>query len=72
MGEVPNFVGYTLEETPLQPVRVRAVCECGGEVVFAGITSAAIPEKSLHKCRSCGNKYAIEGIYPRTIYREEK
>ena len=61
---------FTIKETLVYPVRQKAYCVCGGELVYTGRTNPMNPVKYIHTCDKCDKLVKINGkAYPRIKYK---
>lgn len=51
-------------------VRVRKLCNCGGEMLPNGLVLSSYPPKYSHTCNKCGNVEAYWDRYPKVEYEE--
>lgn len=59
-------------EYPVEIVKVRCFCNCGGEMVFTGRTLMSIPPQYPHKCNQCEKEEIVSDIiYPEIRYKEK-
>lgn len=49
---------------PIQPIRVRRICECGDEMLHTGEVLTMNPPRYVHKCAGCGELESLDGSYP--------
>ena len=54
----------------VQPIKVIAVCECGGEMKPTGITLMTNPCRYPHECNKCGRAETYDCKYPKIEYEE--
>lgn len=52
---------------PLEVVRIRAKCHCGGEMESTGVTLTSFPAQYPHICK-CGNRETFNKVYPSIEY----
>lgn len=55
----------------LQTVKVRMMCECGGEMEPTGEIYDTYPPRYPHKCLKCGEGEIYSRRYPCIEYSEE-
>jgi hypothetical protein len=59
-----------IHEAQVLPVRQRAICECGGELVSDGTSFLTHPPKYQHECEECGIKETFSVVYPRVVFKD--
>lgn len=60
----------TEKRTEVKTIRVRAICNCGGEFKPTGMCLTSYPPQYPHKCDNCGKVKTFEKSYPTVEYVE--
>lgn len=55
--------------TKVEPFRVEAFCDCGGELEQKGFYYPTDPPMYPHACKDCGKTEILDNTYPRIVYR---
>lgn len=58
------------KKMPAQLYVVRAYCDCGKELKYAGIGFMSNPAMYEHECSACGIRYILHRCYPATEVEE--
>ena len=65
----PNLPTLT-KRTPMRPVRIDALCDCGGVYKPAGYSFPTFPMLYGHRCDKCGRDAKFRQEYPAIEYEE--
>ena len=55
----------------VKPVKIFAICECGGEFKPTGICLTSYPCQYPHTCNKCGKYETFDSKYPKIIFEDE-
>ena len=55
----------------VKPVKIVAICECGGEFKDTGICLTSCPCKYPHICNKCGRPEIFDSQYPKIVFEDE-
>jgi len=64
------MMGSQEESVTVRVVRVKLICECGGEMLPTGESLLSYPAKYPHVCSKCGHTEKKTRRYPRIDYEE--
>ena len=61
----------TVERKIKSEIEELMICDCGGIMIFTGMTLTSNPPKYVHQCNKCGRNNNSFSIYPLRYFTYE-